>query len=122
MDLADNYAICILAVSFAIMGIGALLKPELVTTQFGISILSSAGRNEVRAVYGGFGIFMACALAVATIRPEMRSGICFTVAAALLGMAAGRLLSAFVDRKFDNWPKFYCALEIILAAMIATEI
>lgn len=122
MDLADNYAICILAVGFVIMGIGALLKPELVTTQFGIPILSSAGRNEVRAVYGGFGIFMACALAVAMSRPEMRSGICFTVAAALLGMAAGRLLSALVDRKFDNWPKFYCALEIILAALISTEI
>lgn len=37
------------------MGIGAIAKPTVVTAQFGILELTPAGRNEVRAVYGGFG-------------------------------------------------------------------
>ena len=44
------------------MGIGAIAKPTVVTAQFGILELTPASRNEVRAVYGGFGVFMALAL------------------------------------------------------------
>ena len=40
------------------MGFGAIAKPAFVTAQFGILELTQAGRNEVRAVYGGFGIFV----------------------------------------------------------------
>ena len=39
------------------MGVGATAKPAFVMAQFGILDLTPAGRNEVRAVYGGFGIF-----------------------------------------------------------------
>ena len=49
---------------FIVMGLGAVIKPLLVTAQFGILELSTAGRNEVRAVYGGFGILMGVALFV----------------------------------------------------------
>jgi hypothetical protein len=83
---------------FTAMGIGAIAKPALVTAPFGILELTLAGRNEVRAVYGGFGIFMALALLVALEQPELRDGILFAVAAALGGMAAGRLVSAVIDR------------------------
>ncbi len=39
------------------MGIGATAKPTWVTARFGMPVLMRAGRNEVRAVYGGFGLF-----------------------------------------------------------------
>lgn len=100
------------------MGIGALLKPVAVTAQFDVPELSSAGRNEVRAVYGGFGVMLAAALGVALHHPEIRHGVLFTVAAALAGMAAGRVVSAAIDRRFDAWPLRYCLLEIFVAVLL----
>jgi len=100
------------------MGFGAIAEPAFVMAQFGILELTPAGRNEVRAVYGGFGIFMALALVVALRQPELRSGIVFAVAAALGGMAAGRLVSAAVDRAIDRAPLAYLALEVIVAVML----
>ncbi len=76
------------------MGIGAIAKPALVPVQFGILELTPAGRNEVRAVYGGSGLFMALALLVALRQPALRDGILSTVGVALGGMAAGRLVAA----------------------------
>ncbi len=57
-----------------------------------------AARAEVRAVYGGFGLAIASMLAVALATPDLRTGILTTVAAALAGMAFGRLVSALVGR------------------------
>ena len=103
---------------FTVMGVGAIAKPALVTAQFGILELTPAGRSEVRAVYGGFGIFMALALLVALRQPELRDGVLFAVAAALGGMAAGRLVSAAIDRTIDRKPLGYLALEIGVAVML----
>ena len=113
-DLPDLLAIA----GFTVMGVGAIAKPAFVTAQFGILELTPAGRSEVRAVYGGFGIFIALALLVALRQPELRSGILFTVAAALGGMAAGRLVSAAIDRTIDRKPLGYLALEIGVAVML----
>ena len=114
----QDLPIHIAVAGFTVMGVGAIAKPAFVTAQFGILELTPAGRSEVRAVYGGFGIFMAVALMVALRQPELREGILFTVAAALGGMAAGRLLSAAVDRCIDRAPMGYLALEGIVAVML----
>ena len=100
------------------MGMGAMLKPVMVTKQFGIPDLSAAGRNEVRAVYGGFGLMMAIALGVALRQPDMREVVLLMVAAALAGMAAGRVVSALIGRRFDAWPLRYCVLETVMAVSL----
>ena len=104
------------------MGVGAIIKPAIVRAQFGILELTPAGRNEVRAVYGGFGVFMAIALLVALRQAELRDGILFAVAvavaAALGGMAAGRVVSAAVDRAIDRAPLGYLVIEVIVAVML----
>ncbi len=100
------------------MGVGAIVKPVLVTKQFGIFDLTPAGRNEVRAVYGGFGVFMALALLAALQQPGLRDGVLFAVGAALGGMAAGRLVSAAIDRTIDRAPLGYLALEVIVAFLL----
>jgi hypothetical protein len=89
----QNLPLLIAIAAFTVMGIGAIAKPAFVTAQSGILKLTPAGRNEVRAVYGGFGLFMALALLVALQQPELRDGILFTVGVALGGMATGRLVS-----------------------------
>lgn len=122
MTFSNDYAIWVLSISFAIMGVGSFIRPEVVTAQFDIPTLSSSGRNEVRAVYGGFGMLMSFTLWVAMFNPSLRSGICFTIAAALSGMAIGRIGSWILDGKIDKWPAFYLIVEIVCAALIATAI
>lgn len=101
-----------------LMGLGAILAPRRVTRQFDIPELSAAGRSEVRAVYGGFGLAMAVMFAVALARPDLRAGIGLTTGAALAGMAGGRLLSAMMDREIGRLPLFYLCLEIAIAATL----
>jgi len=122
MTLANDYPIWILLLGFAVMGVGSFLRPVMVTAQFGIPTLSTAGRNEVRAVYGGFGILKARTLLVALFNPALRSGICFTVSAALGAMAIGRVAPWIADKKIYKWPRFYLILEIVCATFIATAV
>lgn len=111
-------AVSVAVVLFAVMGIAALVAPNRVTKQFGIPPLTTAGRNEVRAVYGGFGLAMAAMLIVAMTTPHMRSSICLTIAAAMAGMAVGRVVSAVIDRALPARPLFYLVVEVVVAALL----
>jgi hypothetical protein len=56
-DLPIHFVIA----GFTALGVGAHAKPAFATARFGIFELTPAGRNEVQAVCGGFGIFTAAA-------------------------------------------------------------
>ena len=119
IDFALHDVPILLALILALlMGLGAIIVPIRVTRQFDILELTAAGRNEVRSVYGGFGVAMAVMFALALWRPELRNGICLTAAAALAGMAGGRLLSALIDRKIARYPLFYLCLEAVVASLL----
>jgi hypothetical protein len=111
--------ITVVAVFFLGMGIYALAAPAALTRPFGITLAEAAGRSEVRAVYGGFGLAIAAVLIFAAVNPgEVRTGIMITVAAALAGMAVGRLVSAVVDERtafYPNW--FYFSVEVVAAVL-----
>ena len=107
-----------LALAFALMGIGALVSPTVVTRQFGIPSLTPDGRSEVRAVYGGFGLAIAAVLVYAIVDPELRTGIALTVAVALFGMAAGRLISAVLDRSLSKVAALYLVIELVGGALL----
>ena len=64
---SHDVVVAVIAVAFLLMGVGAFAKPELVTRQFGIDALDADGRNEVRAVYGGFGLAMSGILLAALV-------------------------------------------------------
>ena len=113
-----DFPLYLAIMGFSAMGLGALVRPTLVTAQFGIPDLSSAGRSEVRAVYGGFGLAMAGVLVVALNQPALRGGVVLAIAAALGGMAAGRLLSALADRRIDRLPLLYLVLEVVVAGLL----
>jgi uncharacterized membrane protein YeaQ/YmgE (transglycosylase-associated protein family) len=111
--------IVIAAVFFAGMGIFALARPAALIRPFGITLPTAESRAEVRAVYGGFGLAIAGMLAIALTGHPAREGILITVAAALGGMAFGRLVSGLVDRPkafYPNW--FYFLVEIAGAAAL----
>ncbi len=114
--------IATIAVLLAAMGIAALVAPARILATFGVPVTTVDGRNEVRAVYGGYGIAMAAMLLVAARAPALGPGIVACLAAALAGMALGRLVSAAIDRGAGAWPWFFCALEAIGAVLLASTV
>lgn len=107
------------AVFFAGMGLYALVAPAALIRPFGVTLQHPESRAEVRAVYGGFGLAMAGVLVYAALQAGHRDAILITVAAALGGMAAGRLISAVVDERtrfYPNW--FYFLVELVLAGAL----
>lgn len=112
--------VLLVAAGFAAMGAGALVRPRDVLGQFGVPVDTADGRNEVRAVYGGFGLAVAALLVVAALGdPAAADGILTAVAIALAGMAAGRLIGAAVERPSGAYPVWvYFAIEIGGAAAL----
>lgn len=109
--------IVLAAVFFLGMGIFALVAPAALIRPFGITLTVPESRAEVRAVYGGFGLAIAGMLALAAAGYPAGEGILITVAAALGGMAFGRLISGVIDRPkafYPNW--FYFLVKVIGAA------
>lgn len=115
----QHILVYLVAAFFAGMGLVALLQPERVLAFFGTRHLTRDGRNEVRAVYGGFGIAIA-ALLLCTfwLLPAERCGILLTVTVALLGMAAGRLVSMAIDGAPGRWVWVFLLVELVLAGML----
>ncbi len=64
------------------MGVVAVVKPKYVFRYFGVDAATPEIRNEIRAVYGGFGIAMAAILLVGETLPNYAPGIRVTVAVA----------------------------------------
>jgi hypothetical protein len=116
----SDLLVLIVAAGFALMGLAALIRPADVLGQFGISVDTADGRNEVSAVYGGFGIAIGALLGVAALGdPSTAEGIVVAVAVALGGMAAGRLLSAARERPTGLYPVWtYFAIEVAAAAAL----
>jgi Domain of unknown function (DUF4345) len=110
----------VIAVFFLGMGIYALAAPAALIRPFGTTLGGAASRSEIRAVYGGFGLAIAGVLAYAALQDgDIRKGILITVAAALAGMAFGRIVSAVIDDRtafYPNW--FYCLVEAVAAAAL----
>jgi hypothetical protein len=112
-------AVHIVIVFFVGMGLVALVSPEFVTRTFGIPTLTNAGRNEVRAVYGGFGLAVAAMLVVAMNDPALRAGVLLAVAASVGGMAGGRLVAALVERPTAFYPSwFYFVAETVMSVVL----
>jgi hypothetical protein len=112
--------VLLVALGFLLMALGALIRPREVLAQFGIAVEGPAGTNEVRAVYGGFGIAVAVLLAVAALGdPPTAEGIVVAIAFALLGMAAGRIAGAMIAMPDGFHPVWtYFSIEVVAAALL----
>lgn len=114
----DSMLVVGVAVFFALMGLVALATPDRVLAFFGTRALTRDTRNEVRAVYGGFGLAIAGALCATFFLPSLRDGTLMTVTLALLGMAGGRLVAVVVDGSPGVFPWLFFGVEIALAAAL----
>lgn len=107
---------------FFLMGVTALARPANITAYFSLPGIPMDMRNEVRAVYGGFGIAVAGVLASAMQLDAVRSGALLTIGVALLGMAWGRAVSFAVDRNAGRWPVVFFGTEIVLGGSLLTAL
>ena len=114
----SSFTVLFIAAAFALMGLMAIARPESILAYFGTRSLTRDGRNEVRAVYGGFGLAIAALLCASLLHPAIRAGAVLAVAVALLGMAAGRLLSVLIDGAPGRWPWIFMAVELGGAAAL----
>lgn len=113
----SDAVVLIVAAGFAAMGLAALARPASVLAQFGVEVETGDGRNEVSAVYGGFGLAVAALLAAVTFgNDDIREGVVIAVAIGLAGMAAGRLVAVARERPRGAYPVWtYFAIEVVLA-------
>ncbi len=114
----NDVIIYIAAAFFLLMGLVALVNPPYIASFLSLKSLPRDMRHEVRAVYGGFGIAMSAVLIAATRVDSIRSGVILTVSLALLGMAAGRLVSLSVDRSVGKYPNLFLAGELLLGGLL----
>lgn len=112
-----SFGIGINIVFFLGMGLIALIRPRHVVGLVGIRLDSGAARNEIRAVYGGFGLAIAGLLLASVWLPAWQSGVLLAVAVALLGMAGGRVISFLCDG-IQRWPVCFFVGECTLAALL----
>jgi hypothetical protein len=115
------------AVFFAGMGALALARPRRIVGIFGGRADTPASRSEVRAVYGGFGIAVALALACAALQPAdpFLDGVVAAIAVSAFGMAGGRLVGLAVERAQDlAVTVLFVAVEVALggALLVASRV
>jgi len=111
----------LVAVFFLCMGLYALALPERVLSLFGVPVTTRDGRNEVRAVYGGFGVAIGVLLVAALRVPALRPGVLVCVAVALLGMAGGRVAATLMDGRPGFFPLLFGGVELAMAlALLAS--
>lgn len=102
---------------FAGMGLVALALPERVVGIFGVTAATTDARNEIRGVYGGFGIAIAAVILLAPT--ELKGGVLLTVAVALAGMACGRVLGFILERPQRLYPTVvFCLIEAAGAGVL----
>lgn len=112
--------VVVVAILMGVMGLAALARPAVIWAPFGVQPTTPAARSEVRAVYGGFGLAVAGILLYAeSALPGVRDGVLLAVAVSLLGMAAGRVVSAVVEpRTLVDWPGFFLVVELLGGALL----
>jgi hypothetical protein len=121
----EDVAVVVVAVFFAGMGILGLARPEDVVGRFGTILPGVDARNEVGAVYGGFGLAVAAILGTALAGGDtFRDGVLAAVAVSLVGMATGRLVGFALERP-DSWASptvLFLAVELGLAGLLGVGI
>lgn len=115
--MIQDPVLVVVAAGFVAMGLAACAQPARVPALFGVHELTAEFRNEVRAVYGGFGIAIGVLLLAVADNAALAPGVRLAVAVSLLGMVAGRVLAWCVERS-GPWPRVFAAIELLAGAAL----
>ena len=116
-----SFQFYLVAALFLLMGLAAFARPRSFVAPLGLPAESADSRNEVQAVYGGFGLAMAALLMAPLWMPDARTGVIVAVAAALGGMAFDRIVGALREMP-GKLPWIFFAIEAAGAALILSAL
>ena len=120
--MLGDIGILLSAPFFGLIGVAAMVRPHNLLEGFGIQAMQADSRNEIRAVYGGFPLAVAGLLLFSLTRPDRSDGILIALATCSAAMAAGRVVSAVIDRRMGKAPLVWAALELVVAGLIALKL
>ncbi len=106
------------ALFFTGMGLVALVDPTYTLGFFGAGELGPDMRNEVRAVYGGFGLLVGSMLFYSLKPSPLAAGIRAAIALSLIGMALGRVISLMIEPTTTSFPILFIGVELAMAGML----
>ncbi|MGB7412845.1 MAG: DUF4345 domain-containing protein [Thermosynechococcaceae cyanobacterium] len=106
------------AIAFAFMGLAALVQPARIPSLLGVYNISKDMKNEIRAVYGGFGCGVSLLLVASTLFPSVQKGIILSVSISLLGMAIGRIISFTIDGATGHFPFIFLGIELVTGGLL----
>lgn len=106
------------ALFFFSMGIIGLIRPAAIPRLFKTALTSPEGRNEIRAVYGGYGLAVGALLVHSITQPHTQSGVFLAVGVAMLGMAFGRIVSLLIERRIGLFPLVFLVVELLIALIL----
>lgn len=98
-------------------GIYMLICPESLATVAGVSALSTTGRIELRAMYGGLEAAVGVLALVAVVVANLRRSALAALAFVCTGMGGTRLVCALLAGEFSRYTLEGLALEIPLALL-----
>ena len=98
MRTAIEIALLLLSgLALVAVGLTGLVSPDSLFDPLGVALTSVAGRNEVRAAYGGMHLGLGALLLSSAWRPAQRRAGLWLVAAFMGGLALGRFSSLLLD-------------------------
>ena len=120
--MVGTIGVIIAALFFAAIGLTAMIRPHNLLEGFSIETKALDSRNEMRGVYGGFPLAVSGLLLFSLTRSDLSNGILVALCACSAAMAAGRIISAVIDRAIGKTPLLWACLELIIAGFIAGNI
>ncbi|HVP28293.1 MAG TPA: DUF4345 family protein [Myxococcota bacterium] len=110
--------IALLAAFLFGVGLVAVCQPARVGALFETDGLAADARDGVRAVYGGLGLAMATWLGLALATPSLRMPGLACLAASVVGLAFGCVVSRVVDGTVGSRPRLVLGVELALSGAL----
>ncbi len=118
-SLLENALVVGVAAFFLYVGVRGLADPSGTLSYFSAGTLGPDMRNEVRAVYGGYGIAVGCLLVTTIWLSSIKTGARAGVLVSVGGMAAGRTVSFAMESAEGGFPLLILIVELVLVVMLA---
>lgn len=119
MKLIQTIVVLVIAILYCWMGYKALASPTAITGIFDVPDVTGAMKNEIGAVYGGFGFAFGISLIVAFFRrSSVATGVILCLGILTLGMAAGRAISFCLLQPDNRYPMLFMGMEILMGGLL----
>ncbi len=110
------------ATLFAAMGMIACYDPDIIARLFYTQPSTIDLRNEIRAVYGGYGLITAILLIISLLEKPGIVMIRLVIGLHLVGMAFTRIISTFIDGVPGAYPQILLLIQIIAGLLLLLTI